>query len=170
MHFRNRRERHIFLGKMQECRMKTRKPCFFGFIVTAVADEINCFVWVLFFPFKWKVLCGICWTGIAGTGAISDACSVQYGRKVPKLWKYVSSLTKFQKQRQNRKYIRNFMFIMQDFQDGFSYLWRRKWLATPVFLPGKSHGQRSLLGYSPWGHRARQGWSTFTSVLHFRYL
>ena len=30
-------------------------------------------------------------------------------------------------------------------------LWRRKWLATPVFSPGKSHGQRSLAGYSPWG-------------------
>ena len=29
--------------------------------------------------------------------------------------------------------------------------WRRKRLATPVFLPGKSHGQRSLEGYSPWG-------------------
>ena len=26
--------------------------------------------------------------------------------------------------------------------------WRRKWLPTPVFLPGKSHGQRSLVGYS----------------------
>ena len=29
--------------------------------------------------------------------------------------------------------------------------WRRKWHPTPVFLPGKSHGQRSLAGYSPWG-------------------
>ena len=29
--------------------------------------------------------------------------------------------------------------------------WRRKWLPTPVFLPGKSHGQRSLAGYSPRG-------------------
>ena len=28
---------------------------------------------------------------------------------------------------------------------------RRKWPSTPVFLPGKSHGQRSLVGYSPWG-------------------
>ena len=28
--------------------------------------------------------------------------------------------------------------------------WRRKWQPTPVFLPGKSHGQRSLLGYSLW--------------------
>jgi len=29
-------------------------------------------------------------------------------------------------------------------------LWRRKWQPTPVFLPGKFHGQRSLAGYSPW--------------------
>ena len=28
---------------------------------------------------------------------------------------------------------------------------RRKWQPTPVFMPGKSHGQRSLVGYSPWG-------------------
>ena len=29
--------------------------------------------------------------------------------------------------------------------------WRRKWQPTPVFLPGESHGQRSLVGYSPRG-------------------
>ena len=29
--------------------------------------------------------------------------------------------------------------------------WRRKLQPTPVFLPEKSHGQRSLVGYSPWG-------------------
>ena len=29
--------------------------------------------------------------------------------------------------------------------------WRRKWQLTPVFLTGKSHWQRSLVGYSPWG-------------------
>ena len=28
--------------------------------------------------------------------------------------------------------------------------WRRKWQPTPVFLPGKSHGQKSLASYSPW--------------------
>ena len=28
--------------------------------------------------------------------------------------------------------------------------WRRAWQSTPVFLPGESHGQRSLAGYSPW--------------------
>ena len=32
-------------------------------------------------------------------------------------------------------------------------LWRRKQQPTPEFLPGKSHGQRSLVGYSPWGHK-----------------
>ena len=31
--------------------------------------------------------------------------------------------------------------------------WRRKWQPIPVFLPGESHGQRSLVGYSPWGHK-----------------
>ena len=30
---------------------------------------------------------------------------------------------------------------------------RRKWQPTPVFLPGESHGQRSLLGYNPWSHK-----------------
>ena len=29
--------------------------------------------------------------------------------------------------------------------------WRRKWQSTPVLLPRKSHVQRSLVGYSPWG-------------------
>ena len=31
--------------------------------------------------------------------------------------------------------------------------WRRKWQPTPVFLPGESHGQRNLAGYSPAGHK-----------------
>ena len=32
-------------------------------------------------------------------------------------------------------------------------LWRREWQSTPVFLPRKSQGQRSLAGYSRWSHR-----------------
>ena len=31
--------------------------------------------------------------------------------------------------------------------------WRRKWQPTPVFLPRESHGWRSLVGYSPQGHK-----------------
>ena len=32
-------------------------------------------------------------------------------------------------------------------------LWRRKWQPTPVLLPGKSHGWKNLVGYSPWGRK-----------------
>ena len=38
--------------------------------------------------------------------------------------------------------------------------WRRKWQPTPVFLPGKSYGQRSLAGYSPWGGKESDTVST----------
>ena len=31
--------------------------------------------------------------------------------------------------------------------------WRSKWQPTPMFWSGESHGQRSLAGYSPWGHK-----------------
>ena len=43
--------------------------------------------------------------------------------------------------------------------------WRRKWQPTPVFLPGKSHGWRSLVGYSPWGYYE----SDTTERLHFHF-
>ena len=44
--------------------------------------------------------------------------------------------------------------------------WRRKWQPTPVFLPGKSHGQRSLVGSSPQGRRVKhiQSLYVFDSV------
>ena len=42
--------------------------------------------------------------------------------------------------------------------------WRRKWQPTPVLLPGKSHGQRSL-DYSPWDRRE----SDTTERLHFHF-
>ena len=40
--------------------------------------------------------------------------------------------------------------------------WRRAWQPTPVLLPGKSHGQRSMAGYSPWGHRVGHNWTTYS--------
>ena len=43
---------------------------------------------------------------------------------------------------------------MQETQSlGWEDPWKRKWQPTPVFLPGKSYGQRSLVSYSPWGHK-----------------
>ena len=44
-------------------------------------------------------------------------------------------------------------------------IWRRKWQPTPVLLPGKFHGQRSLVGYSPWGREESDG----TEQLHFTF-
>ena len=43
--------------------------------------------------------------------------------------------------------------------------WRRKWHPTPVLLPGKSYGRRSLGGYSPWGRER----SDMTEWLHFHF-
>ena len=42
---------------------------------------------------------------------------------------------------------------------------RRQWQPTPVLLPGKSHGQRGLVGCSPWGHKE----SDTTERLHFHF-
>ena len=46
-----------------------------------------------------------------------------------------------------------------------AFLWRRQWHPTPVLLPGKSHGRRSLVGCSPWGHEE----SDTTERLHFHF-
>ena len=43
--------------------------------------------------------------------------------------------------------------------------WRRKYESTPVFLPGKSRGQRSLAGYSPWGHREADTTEQLNSIV-----
>ena len=51
----------------------------------------------------------------------------------------------------------------------YVYLWlihrRRQWHPTPALLPGKTHGQRSLVGRSPWGHEE----SDMTERLHFHF-
>ena len=44
--------------------------------------------------------------------------------------------------------------------------WRRKWQPTPVFLPGESQGQRSLVGCCPWGHKE----SDAAARTHFLFL
>ena len=44
--------------------------------------------------------------------------------------------------------------------------WRRKWQPTPVFLLGKSHGQRRLVSYSPWDHKESDITEQLSTVLH----
>ena len=46
--------------------------------------------------------------------------------------------------------------------------WRRKWQPTPVFLPGESHGWRSLVGYSPQGRKESD--TTERLHVHFHFL
>ena len=43
--------------------------------------------------------------------------------------------------------------------------WRREWQPTAIFLPGESHGQRSLVGYSLWGRKE----SAMTELQHFNF-
>ena len=47
------------------------------------------------------------------------------------------------------------------------FLQRRQWCPTPVLLPRKSHGRRSLVGCSPWGRSSRTRLSDFTFTFHF---
>ena len=54
--------------------------------------------------------------------------------------------------------VKNLHASAEDLRHGFDpwvgrIPWRRKWQPTPVLLPGKSHGQRSLVGYSSWDHK-----------------
>ena len=63
---------------------------------------------------------------------------------------------------QMRKLIqKNVNWIAQDYTAGR----RRQWHPTPVLLPGKSHGRRSLVGCSPWGRQE----SDTTERLHFHF-
>ena len=52
-----------------------------------------------------------------------------------------------------------------DLEDSNSLFRRRQWQPNAVLLPGKSHGQRSLVGSSPWGHKE----SDTTERLHFHF-
>ena len=48
---------------------------------------------------------------------------------------------------------------------GYNIVQRRQWHPTPVLLPGKSHGQRSLVGWGPWGREE----SDMNEQLHFHF-
>ena len=53
---------------------------------------------------------------------------------------------------------------------GWEVPWRRKWQSTPVLLPGKSHGQRSLVGYSPRGCKESDPTERSSPYLNFSKL
>ena len=45
--------------------------------------------------------------------------------------------------------------------------WKREWQPTPVFSPGESHGQRSLVGYNPWGHKELISYTQYTQITEY---
>ena len=56
--------------------------------------------------------------------------------------------------------------ICRDMDGLRDYYWRRQWQPSLVHLPGKSHGWRKVVGYSPRGHKE----SDMTERLHFHFL
>ena len=63
----------------------------------------------------------------------------------------IHGITKSQIQLSNYTAMTTISTILQYFYN--LHEWNKKWQLSPVFLPGKFHGQRSLAGYSPWGHK-----------------
>ena len=75
-------------------------------------------------------------------------------------WTGMKGIFKFH---QRREKLVDLLFF---FSKSRRYLRRRQWHPTPVLLPGKFHGRRSLVGYSPWGCKE----SDTTERLHFHFL
>ena len=46
----------------------------------------------------------------------------------------------------------------------------RAWQPAPIFLPGESHGQRSLTGYGPWGHKESDTTEVTKHVVHKQFI
>ena len=61
-------------------------------------------------------------------------------------------------------------FLQLLFASSYAKLWRRQWHPTPVLLPGKSHGRRSLVGCSPLVAKSQTWLSDFTFTFHFHAL
>ena len=114
-------------------------------------------------------LCGVAcmmlvpWPEIKPTSSALEAWSLNHwtDKKVLKLLFYLLIIS-----------IRIFLFGISlssfcwKFTTRYTLQWRRQWHPTPVLLPGKSHGRRSLVGCSPWGHWG----SDTTERLHFHFL
>ena len=62
-------------------------------------------------------------------------------------------------------------YLLEEYQGIVSGCdWRRQWQPTPVLLPGKSHGQRSLVGCSPWVAKSQAWLSDFILTFQFHAL
>ena len=99
-------------------------------------------------------------TGPAGGAA--DKCAVGTTVKFPGLPVHSTGSAVSSPPRQHIQKQRHYVANKGPSSQGY---WRRQWHPTPVLLPGKSHGWRSLVGCSPWGHEE----SDTTERLHFHF-
>ena len=115
-----------------------------------------------FFPvhyFVWRC-------GPSGPLPTPAQVKTQLGFMEPELWlhrrcsEHLGILTHFKVKNCTNSFIREVYY----YEYHYLHQWRRKWQPTPVLLPRKSHGGRSLVGYSPWGCRVRHDWATSLSL------
>ena len=84
------------------------------------------------------------WWGTAQTPGHLTREPIQAGLRIAPIRCHPDKYREFEK-------FLNFVLFLRIIQPISGDIWKRKWQPTPVFLPGKSHGQRRLAGYSPWG-------------------
>ena len=98
---------------------------------------------------------GFGWTLGVGDGQGGLACCSSWGRRVGHDWATELNWTRGLRGFPVPQMVRNLLAMQEN---GFipwvrKIPWRRELQPNPVFLPGKSHGQRSLEDYSPWDHK-----------------
>ena len=80
---------------------------------------------------------------------------------IPITWEYGETTCQSFSFRVARTSTQGDHFSRQEYWSGLLFTWRRKWQLTPVFLPGESHGQRNLAGYTVHGvARVWRDWTT----------
>ena len=122
------------------------------------------------------ILC-ILFVGIEiGTAIVENSMEIsQKTKNRTIIWTSYSTLRYILKENENtnlKRYIHpnilsSILYNSQDVEATYilAILWRRQWHPTPVLLPGKSHGQKSLVGYNPWGPEELDT----TDWLHFHF-
>ena len=102
----------------------------------------NHVIWLSFFLlFCWKIYCSM-----EKIPSIEDQVSWSSKTQFKAICNY-QNITKMVGFHLKTCSFHSFFFLSSN----YLWIWRRKWQPTPVFLPGESHGWRSLVGYSPWG-------------------
>ena len=109
-------------------------------------------------PLTWLLLPGLKWPvlhSLSHFGGDAQICSQKFMEKAMAPHSSTLALKIPWREEPDRLQSRGSRRVRHDWATSLSVFpfmhWRRKWQPTPVFLPGESQGQRSLVGCSPWG-------------------